>query len=817
MPGLLLAQQSGSNNEIPSNSPELSTVKAAGEASFKQYFGCLNSCSHFAKPDEEGESSEDAYFDCLNACPYPKIEVLRKEESQLKPDAHLTQVDKLINENCFPTTGMDKTISSRVSANRNKPTIEKCFDALITRRLECYSNTNSVLLRRGCRKEYSHAVMRSAKGYNKSIRATRHFQLKQGHRQLGHFILCVRKCPITIAICKGNLALGRFMFSDYAEAQLRKYGLHRDALNSLSFLKNQRFKDEEEFIEIITQKIGTEVREFILTSSRKQFFRLNEQLLEVLKSQGIPQKISDQLIELKDKKFADKKTFTEAVIQIIGEDTAKQTIGDLPYSELILKHANIQTFHLTDSLLKDLKKDWLPETTVEELSSLKETEFKEEGTFIQEVRLKIESGNQKLILEHPEVHSLQITKQSLDALRKKDVSPAVLEQLDLLKDKKSAQGIFIGKVTQLLQEVQQKTKNKTYMELILEHAKVSFKLSEQVLADMKKNWLPKKSLDTLASLKDKEFSEKDKFMEEVMQKIELGSRELILEHAKVQSFQLTKQSLNTLKKKGVSRTVLEKLELLKDKKFEQAAFIGEVTQLLKEVQQETMELILAHAEVPSFKLTTQSLDTLQEKWLSEKSLETLTSLKNKEFSEKDKFMEEVMQKIELGSRELIFKHTEVQSFQITKQSLDTLRKQGVSQIILKKLNMLEDRKFEQETFQKEIEQILKTVQQETEDAPYMELILAHAEDSFQVTEQILRDLKQEGLPKTTLEKLKSLQSMEFTEKEKFMKALGTQVVGEDTMNQKKWPNMALILRYTEDKCDEKENQCLQQCFDSYYL
>ncbi len=400
----LAAQQSNANNTSPPTAT-ISVAEESKDVSFEQYFTCLNSCSYSSEPIKAGDDADDAFFSCLDACSYPRVTVYQKKHAELIPAARLTQVDKLITEQCFPSV----SDASSISLNGNNHKIDKCINAIIAKRLECYSHTTSVIGRRACRKEYSQVIMRAVKGYNRILRETRHFNQKRGHRQLGQFVLCIRECPITRAICRGNIQIGRFVLTEESLDHFRDHGIPEATLTKLDSLTNRRFKDEVMFIQAVTQKIGTLVREFILQYARNQSFQITEKVLSDLADNDLPQEILYQLTLLEGQQFEKEEVFVEAIVKKIGSTAAKQKIENVPHIEIILQYASMPFFQITGDTLDNLKKEKVPETTLEKLESLKssfETEQKfvaalEQAIGVNAMHQKI-WANMELILQYGE-------------------------------------------------------------------------------------------------------------------------------------------------------------------------------------------------------------------------------------------------------------------------------------------------------------------------------------------------------------------------------------------------------------------------------
>ena len=170
IPGLLSAQQEDSSN----NPPPSALSDSKDQTPIEDYFNCLNACSKSLMPEQ--------YFNCLHACSYPTVTLERKIP---KP---LIQEELVHDEH-----------------------VEKRFDSIIQERLSCYAQTSSIHIRlRSCRKEYTRKVMKLAKQISRAIRSTRRFKPKRGHRKMGSFVICVRECPISLALCRGDVALGKY-------------------------------------------------------------------------------------------------------------------------------------------------------------------------------------------------------------------------------------------------------------------------------------------------------------------------------------------------------------------------------------------------------------------------------------------------------------------------------------------------------------------------------------------------------------------------------------------------------------------------------
>ncbi len=129
------------------------------------------------------------------------------------------------------------------------------------------------------------------------------------------------------------------------------------------------------------------------------------------------------------------------------------------------------------------------------------------------------------------------------------------------------------------------------------------------------------------------------------------------------AFKLTEQSFKALKDENISQAILESLKPLENKEFLDKEKFVEVVKEQQTIRYEA--LILKHTQTPdsaNFKLTEESFKSLKNENIPQAILENLKPLKDKNFSDKEKFLEDIREQIgkeqPISNEALILKHAQ---------------------------------------------------------------------------------------------------------------------------------------------------------------
>lgn len=118
-------------------------------------------------------------------------------------------------------------------------------------------------------------------------------------------------------------------------------------------------------------------------------------------------------------------------------------------------------------------------------------------------------------------------------------------------------------------------------------------------------------------------------------------------------------------------------------------------------------------------------------------------------------------------------------FKLTAKSLNALRSEGISQLTLDKLNTIKNKVFKDERL---FTVYLESVVGDEQTPEHQLLILKHAQfpERFKITDEFLRTMESEGLPKELIRKLRKKRNEEFEAKSKFISGIRAIIGDEQT-------------------------------------
>nr|WP_320014336.1 peptidoglycan-binding domain-containing protein [uncultured Desulfobacter sp.] len=555
-------------------------------------------------------------------------------------------------------------------------------------------------------------------------------------------------------------------------------------VENLKKLLDESFPDKKTFIETIeplikeeTDQVDTYLSLLLQDSAQAKTYSLTDTSLNSLKIDEIPQNILEQIEQVKDLPYPSRDKLEEAVRVRINNLIQHYQMLPFLYAE------ETDSYSLTDTSLKKLESEGIPESIFIEFQKLEDVEFKERETLETLIQSKIDKlieQYESLILKYAaEPAHYILTEESFQQLQQEDIPAQVLDGLQEVKDVEFADRGALEKA------VAEKTTGNTenYLPLLVKHARlllIIHRLNEKTLQELKDAGLPDSLLDQLRELKGQYYLSTSNFKSE-LQKIlsdtaTLYKKMVIDQTNRHVRYQLNEESFQSLEGNYLPDTVMNKLSAMEDAEYsDRDQLENQVRININGGAEVYLPNILDDAEKEtSYRLTDDSFKKLRMAGIAPDIISSLENMKNIRYGKLeqlttaargriDKVKENYLSTVIDNAGTLLIMHG------ITDSSLTHLKKLNIPDDLLDQLESLKGESYlTKSNFAKDVGSLIENMA-----GQYLSAIgqQAQVRVSYRLSKNSFDALRSGYIPDRVLEGIKDLEGREYGDKKTFEKAV----------------------------------------------